>query len=276
MKLGLVMMVRPLPGDDGSAVIERIMTFGQRAEALGYSGLWVPDLLGRGRATADPLLQLAALCGVTKTIQLGTCVLQVPLRHPVELAHRVQTLNLLARGRFQFGVGSGSTRADFEAVEADYDVRFKTLTHSLEIMRRTWNGEAVYGPGLTNWPGTEGGPPMILGAWRSPRWINLAAKDLQGWMASGIFSELSDVEEGARMYRAAGGSRIVLANIFTDLRPSPIFADRLARVKIHLICAPAEARERLKQLEQLGVDDVLLVCPFEDPDQLEMIRGLWE
>ena len=203
-------------------------------------------------------------------------MLQVPLRHPVELAHRVQTLNLLARGRFQFGVGSGSTRADFEAVEADYDVRFKTLTHSLEIMRRTWNGEAVYGPGLTNWPGTEGGPPMILGAWRSPRWINLAAKDLQGWMASGIFSELSDVEEGARMYRAAGGSRIVLANIFTDLRPSPIFADRLARVKIHLICAPAEARERLKQLEQLGVDDVLLVCPFEDPDQLEMIRGLWE
>jgi alkanesulfonate monooxygenase SsuD/methylene tetrahydromethanopterin reductase-like flavin-dependent oxidoreductase (luciferase family) len=194
----------------------------------------------------------------------------------VELAHRVQTLNLMARGRFQFGVGSGSTRADFEAIEADYDARFKTLTRSLDIMRRTWKGEAVIGPGLTIWPGTEGGPPVILGAWRSPRWIDLAAKHLQGWMASGIFSEPSDVEEGVRMYRAAGGSRIVLANVFTDLRPDPLFAERLGRVKIHLICPPAEAKERLKRLEQLGIDEVLLVCPFEDPDQLEMARALWE
>jgi len=142
-------------------------------------------------------------------------------------------------------------------------------------MQRVWHGEKVFGPALTVWPGTAGGPPMILGAWRSPRWINLAAKSLQGWMASGIFSEMGDVEEGARMYRAAGGSRIVLANVFTDLRPDPIFAERLGQVKIHLICGAAEARDRLKRLEQAGIDDALLVCPFEDPDQLAMMRELW-
>lgn len=275
MKLGVGMIARPLPGDDGSAVIDRIMTFGQHAEALGFAGLWVTDAFGRGWASMDPLLQLAALCGVTSRIELGTCVLQVPLRHPVELAHRAETLHLMARGRFQFGVGSGSTRADFETVEADYDARFKTLTRSLEIMRKVWQGEAVFGPALTPWPGAGSGPPVILGAWRSPRWIDLAAKHLQGWMASGIFSETADVEEGVRMYRAAGGSRIVLANVFTDLRPDPIFADRVGRAKIHLICSPAEAKERLKRLEQSGIDDVLLVCPFEDPDQLEMARALW-
>jgi alkanesulfonate monooxygenase SsuD/methylene tetrahydromethanopterin reductase-like flavin-dependent oxidoreductase (luciferase family) len=197
-----------------------------------------------------------------------------PLRHPVELAHRAQTLHLLSDGRFQFGVGSGSTKADFEALEADFETRFKVLTRSLDIMRRTWNGEAVFGPGLTPWPGMQA-PPMILGAWRSPRWINLSAKHLQGWMASGIFSEQADVEEGVKMYRAAGGTRIVLANILTDLRPTPIFADRVGHAKIHLICPPAEARERLKKLEQIGIDDALLVCPFQDPDQLEMMRELW-
>jgi alkanesulfonate monooxygenase SsuD/methylene tetrahydromethanopterin reductase-like flavin-dependent oxidoreductase (luciferase family) len=268
------MIARPLPGDDGGAVIERVVTFGQRAEALGFHGLWVTDSLGRGRPTLDPLLQLAALCDATKTIELGTCVLQVPLRQPVELAHRAQTLHLLSRGRFRFGVGSGSTRADFEALDLDFDARFRTLTKSLGIMRRTWNGEAVFGPGLTTWPGTEGGPPVILGAWRNARWIDLAAHELQGWMASGIFSEPHDVELGIRMYREAGGRRMLLANVFTDLRPDPISAERLGQVKIHLICPPAEARDRLRRLEQLGIDDVLLVCPFEDPDQLEMIRGL--
>jgi alkanesulfonate monooxygenase SsuD/methylene tetrahydromethanopterin reductase-like flavin-dependent oxidoreductase (luciferase family) len=274
MKLGIVMIAHPLADATSGAVIERVVTFGQKAESLGFSGLWVPDSLGRGRPTTDPLLVLAALCGATKTIELGTCVLQVPLRHPVELAHRAQTLHLLSGGRFQFGVGSGSTRADFEAVGADYDARFKTLTTSLDVMRRTWNGEAAAIPTLSVWPGTEGGPPLLLGAWRSARWIELAARVCHGWVASGIFSEWADVEIGVRMYHEAGGKRVVLANVFTDLRPDPVSASRLGHVKISLICSPAEARERLKRMEQLGLDDVLLVCPFDDPEQLEMIRAL--
>ena len=278
MRVGIVM--NPRPSSDvattaaATSVIERVVTFGQRAEALGFAGLWVGNSLGRGRATTDPLLVLATLCGTTKTIELGTCVLQVPLRHPVELAHRAQTLHLLSGGRFRFGVGSGSTRADFDAVDADYDARFKILTKSLDVMRRTWRGEAAVGPALTVWPGTEGGPPLLLGAWRSARWIELAAQICHGWVASGIFSEWGDVESGVQMYRAAGGKRIVLANVFTDLRPEPSSTDRLGHVKISLICSPAEARERLKRMEQLGLDDVLLGCPFDDPDQLEMIRAL--
>jgi len=272
MKVGIVMIPHPLANDPSTTVIERVVDFGQRAERLGFAGIWVPDSLGRGRPTTDPLLLLAALCGATKTIELGTCVLQVPLRQPVELAHRAQTLHLLSNGRFQFGVGSGSTRADFEAVGADYDTRFKTLTTSLDVMRRTWSGEAVMGPGLSVWPGSEGGPPLLLGAWRSPRWIELAARVCQGWIASGIYSAWDDVATGVRMFREAGGNRIVLANVFTDLRPEPRFADRLGQVKISLICGPAEARDRLRRIEQLGLDEVLLVCPFDDPEQLEMIR----
>jgi alkanesulfonate monooxygenase SsuD/methylene tetrahydromethanopterin reductase-like flavin-dependent oxidoreductase (luciferase family) len=274
MRLGIVMIPHPLPDLPLSAVVERVVTFGRLAESLGFAGLWVPDSLGRGQPTIDPLLMLAVVAGVTQTIELGTCVLQVPLRHPVELAHRAQSLHLLASRRFRFGVGSGSTRADFEAVGADFDTRFKTLTSSLEAMRRTWQGEAVVGGGLSVWPGTEGGPPMLLGAWRSARWIDLAARVCEGWIASGIYSEWDDVATGVRMFRASGGNRIVLANVFTDLRPEPVFADRMGRVKISLICSPAEARERLKRIEALGVDDALLVCPFGDPEQLEMIRGL--
>jgi alkanesulfonate monooxygenase SsuD/methylene tetrahydromethanopterin reductase-like flavin-dependent oxidoreductase (luciferase family) len=70
--------------------------------------------MGRGRPTLDPLTAPAALAAVTERVELGIGVLQVSLRHPVELAHRVQSIQALSGGRLRLGVGSGSTRADFE------------------------------------------------------------------------------------------------------------------------------------------------------------------
>jgi alkanesulfonate monooxygenase SsuD/methylene tetrahydromethanopterin reductase-like flavin-dependent oxidoreductase (luciferase family) len=214
------------------------------------------------------------VASVTDDIELGTCVLQVPLRHPVELAQRVMSLDVLSEGRLRLGVGAGSTEADFLVVEADYGRRFRVLRENLEVMRRSWRGEAVFGPALTPWPGHEQGPPMFVGAWHSPRWVQYAAKHCQGWLASGIYSTLEEVAEGAAKFRAAGGDRVLLANVFTDLRPQPERHSLIERSKINLVCDPEEARERLAQIADSGADDVLLICPFDDPEQLEQVRKL--
>ena len=274
MKLGIVTIPRRLAEGSAAPVVEQLVSIAQNVEKLGFEGLWVTDAFGRGFPTLDPLILLGALAATTKTIELGTCVVQIPLRHPVEHAHRVQTLNLLSGGRLRFGVGSGSTKNDFDAVQADYDARFKTLPAYLDIMRRVWNGEAVYGPALSIWPATEGGPPVMLGAWRSQRWINLAAHHCQGWIASGIHGSYEDLELGVKMYRDAGGKRVILANVFTDFRENPEPGPLHHVPKITLQCTPAEAKERLKRIEGLGVDDVLCVVPTSDPGQLETIRGL--
>jgi alkanesulfonate monooxygenase SsuD/methylene tetrahydromethanopterin reductase-like flavin-dependent oxidoreductase (luciferase family) len=175
MRFGIVAIPTAREAD---GLFERSIGFAARVEALGFAGLWTTDAFARGSATLDPLLFLSALCQATERIELGTCVTQVPLRHPVEQAHRAQTVNLLSRGRFRFGVGSGSTRHDFDAVQIDYERRFKLLPDHLAVMRKVWAGEPVYGPALSVWPGTEGGPPVYLGAWRSPRWIDLAARPI--------------------------------------------------------------------------------------------------
>jgi len=271
MKLGIVCIPRALPGVN---VVERIVEIGRKTEEYGFTGLWVTDAFARGTATLDPIAQLGVLCGVTSKIELGTCVIQVPIRHPVEHAHRVQTINALSNGRFIFGVGSGSTKHDFDAVEVDFAARFKLLTRYLDIMQRTWKGEGVFGPPLTAWPGTEGGPPVMLGAWRSERWINLSAHKLQGWIASGIYSEPEDLALGAKMFLDAGGKRSVLANIFTDFRGDAAPNNRSAMTKVSLYCSPAEAKERLKHITDLGFTDALLVVPFDAPEQLEAMAGL--
>jgi alkanesulfonate monooxygenase SsuD/methylene tetrahydromethanopterin reductase-like flavin-dependent oxidoreductase (luciferase family) len=255
-------------------VLEQVSAVARQVEALNFHGLWVTDAFARGKATLDPLILLGALAAQTSRIELGTCVVQVPLRHPVEHAHRVQTLNVLSHGRLRFGVGSGSTKHDFDAVQADYDARFKTLTAYLAVMRQVWAGKPVYGPALSIWPGTDGGPPVLLGAWRSERWINLSAKVLQGWIASGIHTSWEDLAIGLKMFRAAGGKRAVLANIFTDFRDSPANLPITHVPKISLFCSPREAKDRLKRLQDLGIDDALLVVPPGDPAQLETIAGL--
>jgi alkanesulfonate monooxygenase SsuD/methylene tetrahydromethanopterin reductase-like flavin-dependent oxidoreductase (luciferase family) len=272
MRIGIVTI--PSAIDAGPLAVEHVSSIARQVESLGFHGLWVTDAFARGKPTLDPLILLGALATQTSRIELGTCVVQVPLRHPVEHAHRVQTLNLLCQGRLRFGVGSGSTRNDFDAVQADYDARFKKLTEYLTVMRRVWAGEPVYGPALSVWPGTEGGPPVLLGAWRSERWINLSAKILQGWIASGIHTSWEDLAIGVDMFRKAGGTRAVLANIFTDFRDPPGNLPMSHTPKISLFCSPSEARDRLNRLEDLGIDDALLVVPSGDPGQLETIAGL--
>jgi len=273
VRLGIVTIHRQLPAG-GNSMIDHVTSVARQVEDLGFHGLWVTDAFARGWPTLDPMVLLGALCAATRRIELGTCVVQIPIRHPVEHAHRVQTVNLLSNGRLRFGVGTGSTRNDFDAVQADYATRFKVLPGMLEVMRRTWHGEPVYGPALSNFPGTEGGPPVLLGAWRSPRWINLAATQCQGWIASGIHGTWDDAALGVRMYREAGGLRAVIANIFTDLRPEPQIPALGRPLGISLICSPAEARDRLQRLRDIGFDDALLVCPADDPTQLETIRTL--
>jgi hypothetical protein len=234
MRLSVVTIMRP-GAEPRDRPLARIVDYARRIEKSGFPGIWVTDSLGRGQPTLDPLVALGALSAATQRVELGTAVLQVSLRHPIELAHRVQSVQALSGGRLRLGVGSGSTRADFELLGADYDQRFRTLMSSLDIMRHAWRGAPVNGGTLSPWPGCEGGPPVLLGAWRNPRWIAYAAKQCQGWVASGLYSSWEDLENGMRLYREAGGNNAVLANVVVDLRNRPEPGSLAERAKVSLV-----------------------------------------
>ena len=195
MRVSTMIRISAAMAADGR-LIDRITNFARQVEALGFPGIWIGDSMGRGRPTLDSLQVLTALAAVTSKVELGISVLQLPLRNPVELAHRVQSLQAMSNNRLILGVGSGSTRDDFELLGYDYDHRFRTFRNELEIMIKVWNGEPVNGGTLATWPGCKGGPPILIGAWRSPRWITYAAKQAQGWTPSGRYSSLEDLEFG--------------------------------------------------------------------------------
>jgi alkanesulfonate monooxygenase SsuD/methylene tetrahydromethanopterin reductase-like flavin-dependent oxidoreductase (luciferase family) len=271
MRLSVVTFINS-GGEARDRPLDRIVHYARKIEKNGFPGIWVTDSVGRGWPTLDPLVVLGMLSAVTQRVELGTAVLQVSLRNPVELAHRVQSVQALCGGRLRLGVGSGSTRADFDLLGADYDQRFRTLMNSLEVMRRAWRGERINGGTLSPWPGWEGGPPLLLGAWRNPRWIAYAAKQCQGWIASGLYGSWEDLENGMRLYRDAGGTNAVLANVIVDLRNRPEPGSLAERAKVSLVCPPDDARQRLKRIERIGFDEVLIVSPASALDELERVR----
>ena len=271
MRAGIALLARPPADQQLGSGLQWITRFGTMVEQLGFAAIWATDSMGRGRHTLDPFVTLSALHAGTSRVELGVGVLQLPLRSPGELAHRIQSMNVLLAGRLRLGVGAGSTRADFEVAGADYDKRFTTFRGSLDAMRALWRGERVNGASLLAWPGTEGGPPVFLGAWRSARTIERAAREFDGWVASGLHSTWEDLQAGMKTFRAHGGKRAILTNIHTDLSgASPAHAGTIS-----LQCAPAEARERLQRVRAIGFDDVMLICHDRSERHMNGVRALF-
>jgi alkanesulfonate monooxygenase SsuD/methylene tetrahydromethanopterin reductase-like flavin-dependent oxidoreductase (luciferase family) len=246
----------------------------QRIEAAGFESIWAFDAIGRGFLMADPLTALSVAATVTRSVELGTGVLQVPLRNPVELAQRVLTAHLVSGGRLRLGVGAGSTAGDFEALGLDFASRFRRLNESLSIMRRLWAGERV-GPASLQpvWPAALGGPPVLIGSWAGSRWIERAAREFDGWVGSGARSSWGLLREGIKRFRDLGGRRAVVTNVVEHLGSQPSSPDGPDDA-CDLKCARDTARERLHRLRELGFDDVVIVPGSHEAEHLQELHAL--
>src|ERR1041385_1842505 len=90
------------------------------AEALGFDSVWTAEAYG-----SDAVTPLAWIGANTKTIKLGTAIMQLPARSPACTAMTAMTLDALSRGRFLLGLGTSGP----QVVEGWHGVPFgKPLT----------------------------------------------------------------------------------------------------------------------------------------------------
>lgn len=264
-----------LPGGGGAPLAPTgLADAARQIEAAGFESAWVFDAIGRGWLLPDPLTALAIAGTVTTKIELGTGILQVPLRNPVELAQRALTTHLASGGRLRLGVGSGSTAGDFAALGLDFASRFRVLDESLATMKKLWAGEKVGAASLAPvWPAAAGGPPILIGSWAGSKWIVRAAKEFDGWVGSGARSTWGLLTQGIARFRDLGGKRAVVTNVVVDLEQktaSPAGPDDPFDLK----CPREVARERLHHLCTLGFDDVVMVVRRHDAPYLNELRAI--
>lgn len=108
----------------------------RKAEALGYSTLYVPDHFVDHPFGPFPAMAMAA--EATTTLRVGSLVLGNDYRHPVVLARDAATLDLLSDGRLELGVGAGWMTVDYEKAGIPLDppgVRIARLAEALTIIK---------------------------------------------------------------------------------------------------------------------------------------------
>jgi probable F420-dependent oxidoreductase len=118
--------------------------------ATQYSSVYPYDPSGRVElnptdSVPDPLELLAYLAGQTTTLGLATGVLVLPNHHPVMLAKRAATIDVLSGGRLRLCVGVGWLREEIEACGADFDSRGRRADEQIHVLRQLWaaNPEGV-------------------------------------------------------------------------------------------------------------------------------------
>ena len=88
------------------ATLDQVVT----AEKHGFSVVWLPEHhynIDYCHISA-PDIVLMKLAEHTSTIHLGPAVVVIPINHPVTVAERSATLDLLSNGRLELGVGRGA------------------------------------------------------------------------------------------------------------------------------------------------------------------------
>ena len=110
------------------------------AEQLGFASLWTAEHFVEtpglyGTSWLSPLPSLAFAAALTHEIKIGTAVLQAPLRDPVILAKEIATLQVLSHGRFQFGVGTGWDKHEFESIGIALGSRGRRTDQIIEAVR---------------------------------------------------------------------------------------------------------------------------------------------
>jgi probable F420-dependent oxidoreductase len=160
----------------------------RKAEALGYSTLFVPDHFVDHPLAPMPALAVAA--GVTTTLRVGPLVLGNDYKHPVVLAREAATLDMLSNGRLELGIGAGWMTVDYEKAGMTLDrpgVRIARLAESIAILKGLFaDGECSFrGEHYTVTeldgrpkPVQRPHPPFIVGG-GAPKMLGLAAREAQ-------------------------------------------------------------------------------------------------
>jgi probable F420-dependent oxidoreductase len=281
-------VVQVIDGGEGRG-LEFIRATATSCEELGYSTFWLADHLvffdevestypynedgtvkfRPGQGIVEPLQGLLAAGLATTTIRLGTAVEVVALRHPIERAKQVATLDVLTCGRFIWGVGVGWMREEFEALGIDFGSRGRRGDEVLAACRALWTQErssfrgeffAFDGVIANPKPRQRPNPPILAGG-TSRAALRRAARN-DGWLGWNVTIDELDSslafldEELERLGRTRDGFHLYLGsqvNNEPDDTLRQYLADVAGRgVEEYAFGLPLTPRRFRHQLEQFS------------------------
>jgi len=197
-------------------------------ERLGFDSVWVYDHL---QFTYGPTLEcwtvLSALAEATRKVRIGALVTCNAFRYPSLLAKMVATVDMISKGRLNFGIGAGWHEVEALAYGIPFPrggVRVEMVDEALSIMKKLWTEEKATFKGkyysVTDAvslpkPVQKPYPPILVGG-GGDKMLRVIAKHANAWDCG--FSSPEEVKKQiARLEtacREVGRDRSKIENTF--------------------------------------------------------------
>ena len=250
-----------------------VAVLAKRAEELGFDSFWLPEhpIIPVTNSTIyppggsmpwffsqvpDPLVALARVSAVTKTIKLGTGVILVPERNPLLLAKEIATLDHFSGGRFIFGIGSGWLKEETEIMGGNFPHRWAQTRDAILAMKELWtkdeaeyHGEYYDFPPVRSFPKPmqKPHPPILLGG-KARNVFKWTVAWADGWVPVRITPE--EIKHG----------RDTINELAVQAGRDP------SSIQVVAFFVPAD-REALKAYEEAGADAAIIAVETESGDE---------
>ena len=113
------------------------------AEEMGFDTVWAVEhtALTQYAHMSAPETFLAFLAGKTTRLGIGHGVVCLPpaMNHPVKVAERIATLDILSNGRVHFGMGKGGTQQEAGTFGYDLQMDDRDVVFSRPLLENTFD-----------------------------------------------------------------------------------------------------------------------------------------
>jgi probable F420-dependent oxidoreductase len=235
---------------------QAIRLVAEQADAAGLDSVWAADhivlptgttspypyhvdgefLIPPGMPFMDQFTCLSYVAGITEHVKLGTAVNLLPLRHPLDVAKTVATLDVLSGGRAILGVAAGWLAEEFEALGVDFKARGRMLDEGIAVLKEIWTEpNASFSGEFYNFkdvaaypqPAQQPHPPIWVGGHTKPV-MRRAARAADVWLPplfgttpaslAESFAHVREMAEANGRRRDAVGLAL---RVLVDLREEP-------------------------------------------------------
>jgi probable F420-dependent oxidoreductase len=231
---------------DGPLDMEHIRGFASKAETLGYDSLWLQERIIGDFVMLEPVTLLSYVAAITSKLKLGTSVILLPLRNPIQLAKAYSTLDCMSGGRAVMGVGLGGGHLGSHEEVFGYsrEGRVTRFIEAVQIMKLLWTEPKASFQGrywnfkeiaMEPKPAQKPRLPIIFGGHHENA-LNRAVKYADGWMGAGSSSASSFVRDSAK-----------IREFLTDANRDPATFHFAKRVYLAVDKDEARAERRIRE-----------------------------
>ena len=284
---------------DGPVDMEHIRKFATRAETLGYDSLWLQERAIGDFIMLEPVTLLSYVAAITTKSKLGTSVILLTLRNPIQLAKAYATLDCMSHGRAVLGVGLGGGHLGSHEDVFGYtrEGRVTRFTEAVRIMKLLWTEpKASFQGRYWNFSDVSMEPKPIQKP-HLPLWfgghhenaLKRAVKHGNGWMGAGSSSSDAFIRESAMIRRFLDetkrdpatfgyGKRVYLAVDNDRARGEKRIREWFARRYKNADLGPhvsiwgssAECTDRIQEIVRAGAQHIVFNPMFDEMEHLEI------